>query len=207
MQSHQLKIIASDGSVDTQFDFTVNVNDVEEFEVSGGIVYWADRDLGIEGQVSIHGSELNLNLEAVASSEDGSFVFEDVPSGEYSLSAKHEVSNSEVLSSADALIAMKLAAGLIENPDPFALIAADVNQNGLVTGADALEILLASIDHPRALDTKAIVIDGDQDLDGLSDSHVAYNSNLDFDVGAETSNLDLVAIVLGDLDGSYADVL
>ena len=77
----------------------------------------------------------------------------------------------------------------------------------MVTGADALEILLASIDHPRALDTKAIVIDGDQDLDGLSDSHVAYDSNLDFDVGAETSNLDLVAIVLGDLDGSYADVL
>jgi len=206
-QSHQLKIIASDGSVNTQLDFTINVNDVEEFGVSGGIAYWSDRSLGMEGQVSIRGSELNLSLEVAASSEDGSFAFNDVPSGEYSLSAIHEVSNSDVLSSADALIAMKLAAGLVENPDPFALIAADMNQNGLVTGADVLEILLASIDHPRALDAQAIVIDADQDLSELSDGNVSYESALDLDVAADTNSLELVAIVLGDVDGSYADVL
>jgi hypothetical protein len=103
---------------------------------------------------------LGFTWDTQKTNSDGEFLFTDLATGSYALSGSKSVTNAdmEAITAADASAALMLAVGLNPNEDPdgpgpltalavspYQFIAADVNQSGTVTSADALGILRMSV--------------------------------------------------------------
>jgi hypothetical protein len=88
----------------------------------------------------------------------------------------------------DAVAILKHIVG-IETVSGFAAVAADVDQSGSVNITDAVEVLKMIVGLTSTAKLLAV------DSSGASDLTVS------------SGTVDLTAVVLGDVDGSYADII
>ena len=135
--------------------------------------------------------------------------------------------SKKVVTSSDALAALKIAVGINPNIDPdgggprqpvpvspYQFIAADINRDGRVTSADALEILKNAVNLPTAISSEWVFVpesysfwDVDADegrgaysVDNESISQIPSGISLN---AANAGSANFVALRLGDVDGSW----
>ena len=112
-----------------------SVTIVSGTEVSGTVSYYNSQPV----------SDAIINLSGPASKKDttdtsGQYRIVDFPSGTYNLYAEKTGDRRSAISGSDALAVLQ-AAGFARTLTPDQIIAADVNESGDVTGADAVAIL------------------------------------------------------------------
>jgi hypothetical protein len=165
-----------------------------------------------------------LRIPSDTTDSDGTFDLGFIPFGTYLLEVSPPAlptGISSVITSADAMAALKLALGRNPNPDPdgpgplkplpispYQWIAADLNADGKVTRADAQEILRIAQGQPTAEGASPawVTIDESADLSALSgaaSAAPAISSTIEVSRVAEIRNR--VAILRGDVDGSWSD--
>jgi hypothetical protein len=156
----------------------------------------------------------------------GLYSFTNLPAGTYDLTATKSLTSGETgnaVSSADALAALKIAVGINPNNDPdgtgplaaptlspYQLIAADADGNGRVTSADALAILKMAVNFTGAVSREWLFVKESEDFwnETTQTSIISRNSvlwdsaNKEVVIGSDT-NLNLVAVLKGDVNGSW----
>ena len=90
---------------------------------------------------------------------------------------------------------------------PYQFLAADINQDGKVRANDALNILKMAVGIETAPDDKWIFVSEEEALAATMSRKAVDWSVADIDVhlNADTQ-LDLIGIVKGDVDGSWVGV-
>jgi hypothetical protein len=119
------------------------------------------------------------------------------------------------IDSSDALAALKIAAGRNPNADgspvtPYQFIAADINEDGVVTSSDALAIMKMSLNRTDAPMAKWLFVNESEDfwneaINGFTTSRksVVYDQSIDVNAQQDV-NLNLVAVLKGDVNGNWA---
>lgn len=174
--------------------------------------------------------ELSLGTFSSITS-NGVYAIDGLSPGKYSIQGSKPTGSTETsttaISSADALAALKIAVGRNPNSDPdgagpllakplspYQLIAADANEDGRVTSADALAILKMAVkraDAPareilfvnEAFDFWNETANGGQGAYTSTRSSVVSPTNETLFTSPETQNLNFVAILKGDVNGSW----
>jgi len=204
---YKLTVFADDGIFGATMELVVDVTDVTEYQASGRVGYWSDINHGIQGSIHFTSSDNNYAVSTNINPDTGTFFLDDLMPGDYIVEVQTDSLTGGSHKSADALAAMRLSAGLIDNPDSYSLIAADIDQNGRVTGTDALEILRIAIDHPAAKAAEFVVLDEQNGPLAIQANNVNYSNELTVSVTDNMTDLDLVAVLLGDVDGNYTDLI
>jgi hypothetical protein len=151
----------------------------------------------------------------------------DLPWAPDTLTALKTLTNSEtgtVISSSDALAALKIAVGLNPNADPdgegpqsappispYQFLAADVNEDGKVTSADALAILKMAVKLSDAPAREWLFVDEQQDFwNEITSTFTTTRSTVptpaDLAITVDTlirAEVNLVAILKGGVNGSW----
>jgi hypothetical protein len=142
--------------------------------------------------------------------DNGLYQHLDVVDGTYALtSAKLSgTAESNALKANDALAALKIAVGMNPNADgstvsPYQYLAADVNKDGQVKAADALNILKMAVKLGTAPEIEWLFVPESVGSETMSRTHVVWPDNpipviLDGD-----QEFDLIGIVKGDVNGSW----
>jgi hypothetical protein len=200
-----------------QVDFTLpSTATLADFKFTSGSAETA------KGGVTLNPYEGSLGFVIDVSDASGKFSFDPLAAGQYQIQASRELTDNEkgsAVNSADALAALKIAVGRNPNIDgsaisPYQLIAADVNMDGKVTSADALAILKMAVKRSDALTREWLFVDEGQDFwdeaansgaGGLSISrtNVSWSKVIQLD-SPEDANLNLIAVLKGDVNGSWA---
>ena len=117
-------------------------------------------------------------IESVDTSASGSFMINELAHEDVVVTLDREIQgtdNSRLVTSLDALAALKLAVGINPNGmddngseqigvSAYQFIAADVNKSGKVTSADALEILRMAVRVPNSTEKEWLFIDESEDF-------------------------------------------
>lgn len=191
--------------------FALAQDTLQTHHLSGSIYHWNDSTVMFDGSVSVTALG-NIAEQKIADSSlaSGTFSMMDMQPGRYKLDVFSDAANvdEKVITSSDALTALKMSVGLIENPTAHQLIAADVNKNGRVNSADALAILKMAVGHKDALDKEFVFVDADADWQGMSTRDAHYTTGILVDsLDADRSDLDFVGILLGDVNGTYVNLV
>ena len=132
--------------------------------------------------------------------------------------------SGSVISSADALAALKIAVGINPNPDPdgvgpeealpvspYQYIAADITGDGRVTSADALAILKMAVKLDSAEPRRWVFVAEDYEFwDAASESFKTTRTDVTWDSDGRTfdypekSVQNVVGVLLGDVNGNWA---
>lgn len=172
--------------------------------------------------VATHTSSPETGDLWTVSGQDGTFT-QSAPPGRYSLSATRSADDAvRAITSADALAALRLSAGVNPNPDPdgsasglarmvspYQYMTADVDDDGKVTSADALAILQMSVKSPGAQQPLWMFVDETADLwneetqsSALQAEHAGWDRTVA--VGLEEhAPRNLVAVLRGDVNGNW----
>ena len=150
--------------------------------------------------------------ESMTTGSDGLYEHLDMPDGTYALiSGKVSgTTESNAISAQDALAALKMAVGMNPNSDgsgvsPYQFLAADVNKDGLVKSADALNILKMAVGLPSAPANEWLFVPESVGSESMTRTHVEWPDNsLSVTLDMEDQELHLIGIVKGDVDGSWA---
>lgn len=162
---------------------------------------------------------------------DGVYSIEAPTPGKYSMTAVKTVGSTEnvstAISSADALAALKIAVGRNPNADPdgtgslsapaispYQFIAADVNQDGKVSSTDALAILKMAVKRVDAPAREILFVNESHDFWNeaanagkgaytTTRSEVKWTEGDKLFTSPDTQNLNLVAVLKGDVNGSW----
>ncbi|WP_167599270.1 choice-of-anchor I family protein [Chlorobaculum sp. 24CR] len=147
-----------------------------------------------------------------ASNGDGLYEMRDLESGDYDLEfSKSADSIGNAVQISDALAALKISVGINPNADgsevlPFQYLAADVNQDGAVRINDALSILKMAVGINNAPDAEWLFVPESVASETMSRTSVHWEDYFtDFPI-AQDSELDLVGVIKGDVDGSWSAV-
>ncbi len=147
----------------------------------------------------------------VGASDNGLFAFPVVEDGTYALSVSKEIdaSLSKAVKASDALAALKIAVGMNPNSDGsevtgYQYLAADVNQDGQVKASDALAILKMAVHLNTALKPEWMFVPESIETVSMSKSNVDWNAVQIALTVASDMQIDLVGIVKGDVNGSWA---
>jgi hypothetical protein len=170
-------------------------------------------------------------LSAITS--NGAYAIDALTPGNYSIAAAKTIgateTTSSAISSADALAALKIAVGRNPNADPdgasgpmsapavspYQFIAADANQDGKVTSADALAILKMAVKRADAPAREILFVNESHDFwnEAANSGQGAYTTtraDVKWTEGdklftsPDVSNVNLVAVLKGDVNGSWA---
>ena len=170
-------------------------------------------------------------LSAITS--NGAYAIDALTPGNYSIAAAKTIgateTTSSAISSADALAALKIAVGRNPNADPdgasgplsapavspYQFIAADANQDGKVTSADALAILKMAVKRTDAPAREILFVNESHDFwnEAANSGQGAYTTtraDVKWTEGdklftfPDVSNVNLVAVLKGDVNGSWA---
>jgi uncharacterized delta-60 repeat protein len=200
----------SDGSLysESAYILTVEVQQSPHSDFRVNITYWSKGE-GIEGVTAILTDVVSNTDNPAFDNGGGQYDYVGVTEQDYVLSATKEAGQSDIdaVSFGDALSALKIALG--RNPNsagqtvsPYQYLAADVDHNGKVEAADALGILKTAIGIDHHHEEWAFVSEsvGNEPMDS---NHVTWPATdivvtLDHD-----TQLDLVGVLLGDVDGSW----
>jgi len=152
-------------------------------------------------------------FDSTTTGSDGSYHYLDVQDGFYSLMAERIAGATEhsAVTAADALAALKMAVGLNPNADtvavsPYQYLAADVNHDGKVRANDALNILKMAVGLETAPHDEWIFVPESVGTETMTRNHVDW-SEIDIAVDlSQNTELDLIGVVKGDVDGSWGMV-
>jgi Ca2+-binding RTX toxin-like protein len=168
---------------------------------------------------------LGFTWDTQKTNSDGEFLFTDLATGSYALSGSKSVTNAdmEAITAADASAALMLAVGLNPNdPDgpgpmipvsPYQFIAADVNQSGTVTSADALGILRMSVGFEGAPPSDWVFLAETIDFwnETANNGAGGFNVNrrdIDWDPSILVNvppgaTANMVGVLMGDVNGNW----
>lgn len=192
--------------------------------LEGMVYHWKSHALlsGVQVQAKVGTDALPLPGPTQTA---GNYSIGGIPLQGVQLQASRDSSDSgNAVNAADALAALRIAVGLNPNPDPdgsgplsapmlspYQLIAADVNKDGRVTAADALAILRMAVKLPTALPQEWMFVEENRDFwdgDGTSLTpkltRTASSWNTTIDGPSTSSPVNLVAILKGDVNGSWS---
>ena len=196
--------------------------------VSGFSYHWASHSLlksviyHLDGITASAGGGESVT----ASSEEGDFLFESKFGGTNRLTASKTITDAEsgnVISSSDALAALKIAVGINPNLDPdgtgplesmpvspYQYIAADINGDGRVTSADALAILKMAVNLDTGAMRRWVFVSEDFDFwDEAAESFITTQSDVSWDRDGiifeypAVTTRNLVGVLMGDVNGSW----
>ena len=203
--------------------------------VSGLVYHWrtqallASVDLALVGLDD--GAENAFSDDAVTNTS-GSYAFAERHGGTNRLTVTKAMAASEsenVISSADALAALKIAVGINPNADPdgagprealpvspYQYIAADVTGDGRVTSADALDILKMAVKLSSAQARRWLFVSEDYDFwdETANDGDGAFKTtraDVDWEPDGiifeypESTTKNIVGILMGDVNGDWSE--
>ncbi|MEI6415857.1 MAG: putative Ig domain-containing protein, partial [Pseudomonadota bacterium] len=197
-----VKVMATDSSNATAsdtFDLTVaNINDL-----TGAVTFW-------KTGAAIADVTSTLASDTMTTGSDGLYHHLDMPDGTYALTSAKVTGTSEsnAVKANDALAALKIAVGMNPNADGSAVssyqyLAADVNKDGQVKAADALNILKMAVKLSTAPEKEWLFVPESVGSETMSRTHVVWPDNpIPLMLNAD-QELDLIGIVKGDVNGGW----
>jgi len=203
---------------------------LESTSVSGIAYHWNTHALMASVEVNLAnmtGGAANGVSQEATSDAAGLYAFSQKQRGTNHMTASKDITAGEmgsVISSADALAALKIAVGINPNTDPdragpeealpvspYQFIAADINGDGRVTSADALEILKIAVKLPTAEPRRWVFVAEDYDFwDEASGSFKTTRTDVTWDSEGiifedpEKSVQNIVGVLLGDVNGNWS---
>jgi VCBS repeat-containing protein len=142
---------------------------------------------------------------------DGLYQHLGMADGTYALTSAKVSGTAEAtaIKANDALAALKIAVGMNPNADgsdvsPYQYLAADVNQDGQVKAADALNILKMAVKLDTAPAKEWLFVPDSVGSESMTRTTVIWPDNplsVTLDIDQE---LNLIGIVKGDVNGSWA---
>lgn len=192
----------------------------------GHVYHWKSHELmqDVSFRLSDYFDGVATELTTATSNAMGEFTLVSENMGNKLITASLEIAPNQynrVITSADALAALKVAVGLNPNPDesmpvsPYQIIAADVNKDGKVTSFDALQILKMAVNLSDAIPQEWVFVNETENFwDELSGSDGQAKLKItNKDVSLDSIGLELipsqdvsanfVAALLGDVNGSW----
>ena len=203
---------------------------LEITSVSGIAYHWNTHALLASVEVNLAnmtGGIANGVSQEATSNAAGLYAFSQKQRGINLMTASKDITAGEmgsIISSADALAALKIAVGINPNADPdgagpegalavspYQFIAADINGDGRVTSADALEILKIAVKLPTAEPRRWVFVAEDYDFwDEASGSFKTTRTDVTWDSEGiifedpEKSVQNIVGVLLGDVNGNWS---
>lgn len=199
------------------------VNLPDSFPLSGRVYHWGSATLLDNVDIGIvevqEGEPVDEAVAVAVTSEGGEYTLLNPLLSDGLLTASRTleaVDISRVVTSADALAALKIAVGINPNTDsarpvsPYQLIAADMNKDGRVSSADALEILKTAVGLPDTIPQEWLFVPEKNDYwEEATTSFTLSRGQLDWESdGFRFSSPDMsegnfIALLLGDVNGSW----
>jgi RHS repeat-associated protein len=209
-----VKVTASDSSSATAsdtFDLIVAGEDLPVNDITGSVTFWKS-GVAITDVTSTFASTpiIGIASDSMTTSTDGLYHHLDMPDGTYALSSVKVsgTSESNAVKANDALAALKIAVGMNPNADGSAVssyqyLAADVNKDGQVKAADALNILKMAVKLSTAPEKEWLFVAESVGSETMSRTNVVWPDNpIPLTLNAD-QELDLIGIVKGDVNGSW----
>ncbi len=177
------------------------------FELNGAVTFWktgtplADVTSTLTS-VSVSGSDTFITAA------DGLYHHLDVAQGSYTMtSAKVVGTDISSITASDALAALKIAVGINPNGggsavSPYQYLAADVNHDGKVSAADALNILKMSVKLPNAPVKEWLFVPDTVGSETMSRTLVTWPDAVTSITLDHNQELHLIGIFKGDVNGS-----
>ena len=198
--------------------------------VSGIAYHWNNHALLESVDVSLVGLTDGVEndfAEQGLSSASGQYAFTEKHRGTNHLTASKVITDGEsgsVISSADALAALKIAVGINPNTDPdgsgplealpvspYQYIAADINGDGRITSADALAILKMAVKLDSAEPRRWVFVSEDYEFwDEASKSFLTTRADITWNSSGmifeypEKSIQNVVGVLMGDVNGNWS---
>ncbi len=191
--------------------------------VAGRLMHWSKKPAGdvakpdaasdTEVGAGGAGAKAAAMLQEMAGADR--FAVEGIDFHRFAVRASAQVVDSErsAVGAADVLAALKLAhgrkfsarsddAGESTDVDPFQLIAADIDGNGVIDRGDAESVLSAVVDRGHLEGrSKWLFVPEGVELSGLSRKSVTWSEPPEEAVDAVPANW--IGVMLGDIDGSW----
>ncbi len=186
----------------------VLINVAPVTDITGHIYHWKNHSL-------LQGVQVSDGTTFATSGGNGNFRFNAANLTSALLAAELDVQGiGSAIDSSDALAALKIATGRNPNADgspitPYQYIAADMNEDGVVTSADALAILKLSQGHSDVPSAKWLFVRESEDfwnetINSFTTSRksVVYDKSIDVSTQSDVK-VNLVAVLKGDVNGSW----
>jgi serralysin len=196
-------------AVASMYDFTTL--DEALHSLTGSVTFWkTGAAIADVTSTIVSTPPANIASESMTTGIDGLYRHLDMADGTYTLtSAKVSgTTESNAIKANDALAALKIAVGMNPNADgsavsPYQYLAADVNKDGQVKAADALNILKMAVKLSTAPEKEWLFVPESVGSEVMSRTSVVWPDNpisvtLDGD-----QELDLIGIIKGDVNGSW----
>jgi hypothetical protein len=195
----------------SSYDFTTAGEAPSLYGVTGSVTFWKGGApmTGVTSTIAST-SPASIVSESMTTGNDGLYKHIDMPDGSYGLtSAKVSgTAESNAIKANDALAALKIAVGMNPNADGSAVssyqyLAADVNKDGFVKAADALNILKMAVKYDTAPVKEWLFVPESVGSETMSRTHVVWpDSPMPVTLNAD-QELHLIGIVKGDVNGSW----
>jgi uncharacterized delta-60 repeat protein len=185
------------------YDFTTATPSL--FDFSGSIHFWKSG-----AAIADVTTSFGIASDSMTTAVDGLYQHLGMADGSYALtSAKVSgTAESAAIKANDALAALKIAVGMNPNADgsavsPYQYLAADVNHDGQIKAADALNILKMAVKLDTAPVKEWLFVPESVGSESMTRTNVVWPDNpipvtLDMD-----KELNLIGIVKGDVNGSW----
>ena len=172
-------------------------------DISGSVTFW-------KTGAAIADVSNTFASDSMTTGPDGIYQHLDMEDGTYTLTSEKVsgTAESNAIKANDALAALKIAVGMNPNADgsavsPYQYLAADVNHDGQVKAADALNILKMAVKLSTAPEKEWLFVPESVGSESMSRTHVVWPESqisVTLDVDQE---LHLIGIVQGDVNGSW----
>jgi Bacterial Ig-like domain len=194
----------------TTYDFTT-APAFSVHHINGMVTFWKTAaPIGDVTSTLTSSSASEIPSASVTDALAGLYQHLDMPDGTYALTnAKISgAAESSAIKANDALAALKIAVGMNPNADgspvsSYQFLAADVNHDGQVKAADALNILKMAVKLSTAPEKEWLFVPESVGSETMSRTHVVWPDStipVTLDVDQE---LHLIGIVKGDVNGSW----
>jgi hypothetical protein len=199
----EVKVTATDSAgVSASDSFTITVKD-EGHDLFLDVLYWNGGE-GIDGVTSV----MTENVTGIASDANslggGQYCSSNLVEGEYTVTAEKALTESdrETIDANDALAALDLVIGDADGLS-YQYLAADIDRDGTVGFRDTLGILKMALGRDDAPEPEWAIVPADTVNEPWDSSNVNWpEENIAVTLNEDTQ-IDLVGVLLGDVDGSW----
>ncbi len=191
------------------YDFTTAES--VRYSLTGSLTFWKTGASIPEVTSTLAStSTIDTASDIMTNGAGGLYQHIDMPEGTYTLGSAKAFGSAEsnAVKVNDALAALKIAVGMNPNADGRAVsfyqyLAADVNKDGQVKAADALNILRMAVKFDTAPANEWMFVPESVGSDAMSRTHVVWPDNpIPVTLGVD-QELHLIGIVKGDVNGSW----
>ncbi len=156
-------------------------------------------------------SAFGIASDSMSTGADGLYQHLDMPDGTYALTSARVSGTAEgtAITANDAFAALKIAVGMNPNTDstpvsPYQYLAADVNKDGQVKAADALNILKMAVKLNSLPEKEWLFVPECVGSETMSHTSVLWPVIPEPVMLDQAHDLHLIGIVTGDVNGSWA---